>query len=395
MGSPQDDPKTATPSRLIPFALAGSALLVLAAGGLFYYATQTASGPERGDIYKVTVADRVCDPADLTVPAGRATFEIHNASNRPIEWEILDGVYVVEERENIAPGFHSLLTAKLRPGTYEITCGLLSNPRGRLTVTPSEQSEAERVQPPLTAFVGPLSEYKVFLIGQSTALIAASEKLVVAIESGDLETAQAAWQAARLPYKRMEAISNRIADLETLIDPLSDYLELREADAGFTGFHRLEYGLFGQGSLDGLAPVADRLLGDVTELKARLRSMKLLPQDLADSAEREAARLSEGQIVAGENRWSFSDLAEIEANLDGIEKSAGLILPLVEAADPTVAQGMTEALSATRAALTALRTDTSYPAYDQVDAAAREAIANAFRALAEAISALNPAIGLG
>ncbi len=395
MGSPEKDPKVATPSRLIPFALVGSALLVVAAGGLFYYATQTATGPERGDIYKVTVADGTCDPADFTVPAGRATFEIHNASSRPIEWEILDGVYVVEERENIAPGFHSLLTAKLRPGRYEITCGLLSSPRGTLTVTPSDQSEAERIQPPITAFVGPLSEFKVYLIGQSTALVSATKKLDEAIKAGDLDAARAAWYAARLPYKRMEAVSNRIADVENAIDPLSDYLEQRENDPAFTGFHRIEYGLFGQARLDGLAPVAAQLLADVSELKTRLREIKLLPQDLADSAQREAARLSEGQIASGENRWSFSDLAEIEANLDGVEKSVVLIQPLVSAADPAIAQRVTDAVTTARRTLADLKTGDAYPGYDTLNDVARSNLAAAFQSLAEAISALNPAIGLG
>lgn len=395
MGPSEKDAGIATPSRLIPFALAGSALLVVAAAGLFYYASQTATGPERGNIYQVTVADGTCEPADLTVPAGRATFEISNASARPIEWEILDGVYVVEERENIAPGFHSLLTAKLLPGSYEITCGLLSNPRGTLTVIPSEQSEAERAQPPVTAFIGPLSEYKVFLIGQSTALVTATEKLSEAINAGDLPAARSAWHAARLPYKRMEAVTNRIADLENVIDPLSDYLEQRESDAGFTGFHRIEYGLFGQNSIDGLAPVADALLANVTELKTRLRQIKLLPQDLADSAQREAARLSESQIVSGENRWSFSDLAEIEANLDGMEKSVSLILPLAGNADPAIAQRVTDDLAAARSILASFKNGDSYPAYDSLDAAARSKIAAAFQALADAISALNPTIGLG
>ncbi len=395
MGTPQKDLKAAAPSRLIPFALAGSVLLVLAAAGLFYYATQTATGPERGDIYKVTVADGVCDPADLTVPAGRASFEIHNASGRPIEWEILDGVYVVEERENIAPGFHSLLTAKLRPGTYEITCGLLSSPRGRLTVTPSDQSEAERIRPPITAFVGPLSEFKVYLIGQSTALVSATEKLDEAIRSGDLDAARTAWHAARLPYKRIEAVSNRIADLENAIDPLSDYLEQRENDPAFTGFHRIEYGLFGQNTLDGLAPVAGQLLADISELKTRLRETRLLPEDLADSAQREATRLSEGQIASGENRWSFSDLAEIEANLDGMEKSMSLILSLVDAADPAIARRITDTLATARSILAGFKTGDAYPGYDSLDDAARSKLAAAFQSLADAISALNPAIGLG
>ena len=76
-----------------------------------------------------------CEPNELTVPAGRRSFEIHNRSDRPVEWEILDGVMVVAERENIAPGLKSTLEARLRPGDYDITCGLLSNPRGGLHVT--------------------------------------------------------------------------------------------------------------------------------------------------------------------------------------------------------------------------------------------------------------------
>jgi iron uptake system EfeUOB component EfeO/EfeM len=83
----------------------------------------------------VTVTSEGCQPASLTVAAGKTRFMIHNASARALEWEILKGVYVVEERENIAPGFTQKLTATLEPGNYEITCGLLSNPRGKLTVT--------------------------------------------------------------------------------------------------------------------------------------------------------------------------------------------------------------------------------------------------------------------
>lgn len=395
MGLSKTQSKVARPSPLIPYALAGAAILVLASGALFYYASQTARGPERGTVYTVTVVDGRCDPADFTVPAGRTTFDIHNASARPIEWEILDGVYVLEERENIAPGFHSLLTARLQPGRYEITCGLLSSPRGTLTVTPSAQSEAERIQPPLAAFVGPISEYKVFLVTQSTALVAATENLAEVIASEDLEGARQAWRDARLPYKRMESVTNRVADLETAIDPLPDYLEAREADPAFTGFHRIEYGLFGQNSLEGLAPLAEQLLADVTELKARLRSLKLTPEDLAGNAGREAARLSEGQIAAGDNRWSFHDLPELAADLEGIEKGVGLVLPLVAGANPEAAKRVTDDLAAAHAALDALKLDTAWPGYDAVDAGARDALAAAFRALSESISALNPAIGLG
>ncbi len=65
----------------------------------------------------------------MRAAAGTPTFTIHNTSQQAIEWEILDGVMVVAERENIAPGFTVALTPRLDPGSYQMTCGLLSNPR--------------------------------------------------------------------------------------------------------------------------------------------------------------------------------------------------------------------------------------------------------------------------
>ena len=52
----------------------------------------------------------------LTVPAGKTQFTIKNNSMRALEWEILKGVLVVEERENIAPGFIQKMTVDLQPG---------------------------------------------------------------------------------------------------------------------------------------------------------------------------------------------------------------------------------------------------------------------------------------
>src|SRR5882757_8116351 len=88
---------------LMKLAILGAAVLVIVAGVAFYVASQaakrTASGTAENAL-TVTITDATCDPNEITVPAGRATFEIVNKSSRTVEWEILDGVYVVEEREN-------------------------------------------------------------------------------------------------------------------------------------------------------------------------------------------------------------------------------------------------------------------------------------------------------
>lgn len=152
------------PRRRMQLALAGAGLLVLLSGAAFYYATVTARNrAPAADELTITIADRACEPNRLSVPAGRRTFRIVNRSDRAVEWEILDGVMVVAERENIAPGITQTLTAKLSPGQYEITCGLLSNPRGILVVTDSAEAAAEAARPSLLAYIGPLAEYQLYL----------------------------------------------------------------------------------------------------------------------------------------------------------------------------------------------------------------------------------------
>lgn len=96
------------------------------------------AAPARADdppTVNITVTATGCEPANLTVTAGKTLFLIKNASARAIEWEILKGYMVVEERENIIPGFVQKLTATLEAGDYGMTCGLLNNPKGSLKVT--------------------------------------------------------------------------------------------------------------------------------------------------------------------------------------------------------------------------------------------------------------------
>ncbi|MFT3972992.1 MAG: imelysin family protein [Amaricoccus sp.] len=374
-------------------AIGAAALLVVAGLGAFWFAARTSTPEPLDGAIMVTVNDDTCDPADLTVPAGKSTFHIHNASQRPLEWEILDGVMVVAERENITPGLNATLTERLKAGTYDITCGLLSNPRGKLTVVATAASEAAKAAPELRSFIGPLSEYQVYLNRRAGELIEATATLSQAVAAGDLDGARAAWLDARQPWRQMAPVIGRLGDVVNSMDPLADYLEKREADPGFTGFHRIEYGLWAQGSTDGLAPVAATLAAEASTLKDRLKQVKLAPGDLAANAAALAGRVVD-QATASQAPYSHSDLAEFSADLDGIAKSARLVQPLVADAAPQSAAALDTALDGARATLDGFKVDGAFPPYDSVDADGRKRIADAFTKVADTAGALNPAIGL-
>ncbi len=372
--------------------MAGAVVLMLAGGGAFWYAAQRNAASTAGQAADmvVRVGASECRPNEITVPGGRRSFEIVNESDRPIEWEILDGVMVVAERENIAPGFRQILTVQLAPGSYEITCGLLSNPRGTLEVTPSDEAQAAASEVTLKKFLGPLSEYRVYLVTQGRRAVSGAEALRDAIAAGDLEAARAAWLAARAPYRRIEALAMRFSDLENAIDPNAAYLAGREQDPAFTGYHRLEYGLFAQGSLDGLAPLADRLVSDLEALAARLAEARPDPQLLTDLPAALAGQLAQGQIPAGENLYSGSDPADLRASLEGLQKLVGLLHPLLAGADPALDAELGEAMQRVEAALAGL----TAADYREVPQAERDRLAEAMAGLQAPLEKLPAVIGL-
>ncbi|MEZ1318292.1 iron uptake system protein EfeO [Pseudomonas fluorescens] len=395
---PSQTPPQASPPRALRWAVAGSVIVMIAAGGLFYYASKMAAAKRQPhhDEVLVTIHPHSCEPNALTVPAGRASFRIVNRSDRAVEWEILDGVLVVEERENIAPGLSQVINANLLPGDYAITCGLLSNPRGTLHVTPTAASDAAaKAKPSMVAFVGPLSEFRVYLSSQGTALIKAVTALEQAIQAGDLAQAQALYVPARVAYQRLAPAAQRLAELDNRINARADYFEKREQDPGFSGFHRLEFALFHQRSLDGLAPAAQQLLADVTALKQQLLAQSLPPEQLVSIVLRNLDNLGDVRATSGEEeRYSHSDLNGFAGNLDAARKVLDLLRPLLAKSAADLLPPLDNALAGLDAELDRFKAKGGYASYDSVSAEQRQQIADKAKALAHALDAIDPALGL-
>ena len=391
-------PPAATPPRALRWALAGSVIVMIAAGGLFYYASQLAASKRQANHNEVlvTINAHSCEPNALTVPAGKASFRIVNHSDRAVEWEILDGVLVVEERENIAPGLSQIINANLLPGDYAITCGLLSNPRGTLHVTPTAASDAAaKAKPSMVAFIGPLSEFRVYLSSQGNALIQSVSALQQAIDAGDLSQAQALYLPARAAYQRLAPAAQRLAELDNRINARADYFEKREQDPGFVGFHRLEYALFQQRNLAGLAPIAQRLLTDVTSLKQQLLAQSLPPEQLVSIVARNLHSLADGRAGSGEEeRYSHSDLNGFAGNLQAARKVVELLRPLLSKSAASLLPPLDSAVTELAAELNGFKVADGYASYDSVSAEQRKQIANKAKAVADALDGIDPALGL-
>lgn len=374
-------------ARFWRLAVVASALLlvVVLAGGIWLVITKPRAAVDGA--VAVTIGDGTCDPASLTVPAGRVTFAITNAGDRVLEWEILDGVMVVDERENIAPGFTQRLTTRLDPGGYDITCGLVGSPKGRLTVTASDTVAAAR--PSLIDLLGPLAEYRVYLVGELDALVDDTARLAVAVHAGDLAGAQALYAPVRVHYERIAPIAKLFGDLDTAIDVHAEDLPRREADPAFSGFHRLEYLLFAQKTLAGAAPVADRLAADVRDLADRLKGMTVPPERMAGAAAALLQNAAARTLPGAEDRTDGAALDSFRANIDGARKIADLLRPLTAKADPALADRIAAGFADVDAVLAKYAADNATLAD-----ADRTALAAPVATLGDDLAAMRGALGL-
>ena len=340
----------------------------------------------------VVISDKGCEPEALTVAAGKTTFKIRNQSARVVEWEILNGVIVVEERENILPGFVQSLTAQLDPGVYQMTCGLLSNPKGRLTVTAANTAMAE---PSALDLVGPLAEYKVYVIGEINDLVERTKHFAEAVKAGRLEEAQKLYAPSRQPYERIEPIAELFADLDKSIDARADDFEKKEADPAFVGFHRLEKALFADKTTSGMQPLADRLIADVVELKTRVSTLTIPPKKMVGGAAELIEEVASTKISGEEDRYSHTDLSDFQANVDGARKIFDLLHPLLLQRKSDLVARVEKNFSKVDSLLGRYQTeDRRFASYQDLKVSDRNALKGAVTALAEDLALLRGALGL-
>ncbi len=359
-------PKDILPRKLVTAGIVLSAALVVAAGAAFYYASRFSQAERKASAdgaVTVTIAGKSCDPNELTVPAGRTVFQIVNKSDRAVEWEILDGVMVLEERENIAPGFTQSLAATLEPGEYQITCGLLSNPHGTLHVSPAAAGAQTAGQPSMKAFIGAMAEYKVYLAGETDGFVTAASDLAAAIKAGDLAKARLLYQPARVAYAHLLPIAGQISDLDSAIDARADYFEKKEQDPAFGGLHRVEYGLFAQNSLDGLAPVADKLVADAQTLAARIHDLRIMPAQMISGGAAVMDRFATAGPGLDEDRYAHTDLASLQASLLGVQKVTDLLAPVAAKAHSALIEQIGKDIVVLQTTLDTYRRTDAYVSY--------------------------------
>ena len=305
----------------------------------------------------VTVTDAACVPNEIHVREGRNRFVITNASMRPLEWEILDGVMVVDERENIAPGFVQTLTARLRPGRYVMTCGLLTNPRGTLVV--EADPDADKAAPTPLAFVSAQAEYKVYVHQRSADMLRQVADFAGVLRSGDVAAARDMYAPSRQAWQTLAPVAQWLSAPHDRLEGQPALYAGGASDPAFTGWHRIEALLFGGGTADAvqLATLADALQTDAQAFADQINSAKIGAGQILAGAATTAGRIATRKLRGLDNPHAGSDLHDAIANVAGLRRIAAIFSGALSEHAP-------QRLADIDTALTALETGLAAPSPD-------------------------------
>ena len=404
-----------TPSRRALGALAATAVAALALAGCVAKADVAAS-----DTLIVTSSDGACDVSAAAATSGTLAFDVTNSSQQITEFYLLasDGLRIVGEVENIAPGASRTLTVVAQPGDYFTLCkpGMIGEGVGRaaFTVTGDAVAISGEDAQLKEAAVG---LYAAFVKDQVEQLVPAVDEFVAAYAAGDDETARQLFPHIRAFYERIEPVAESLGDL----DPRIDYREVDAVAEGldWTGFHRIEKDLWvpAQDALnaDGETPAwedwapstevqraefGDLLIADVAELNEYVHSDEFV-QALADGGIASISNgaiglldeVATGKITGEEDWWSGTDLYDFQANVEGSKNAFEIVRDFAATKDESLVDEIDAGYAALEEALaTHGSLDTSFINYRELTDADKRELSDLLNALAEPLSQLTVTI---
>jgi iron uptake system component EfeO len=339
-------PQTTRAARTLG-ALATVGIAALALAGCVAKADVAAA-----DTLTVTSTDSACEVSTGSATSGTLTFDVANDSSQVTEFYLLaeDGLRIVGEVENIAPGASRTLTVVAQPGEYFTLCkpGMVGGGVGRAGFSVAGDAvaatgdDAEQKQQAVDL-------YAAFVKDQVGQLLPAVETFVTAYQTGDDAAAREQFPQVRAYYERIEPVAEALGDL----DPRIDYREVDAVAEGldWTGFHRIEKDLWVPArdalNADGETPAwqdwapstederagyGDQLIADVQELYDYVHSADfqaaLDAQGVAGLSNGARALLDEvatGKITGEEDWWSGTDLWDFAANVEGSKMAFSLV----------------------------------------------------------------------
>ncbi|MGA5140227.1 iron uptake transporter permease EfeU [Streptomyces azureus] len=319
------------PAWLIPVAVV--AVPALLAGLVVVLARPEPAGGET-----VAVSAKDCGEGFTAPKPGRQAFQMRNTGDQTSEVYLIDPATnaVYGEIEGLAPGTTRDLVATVAGGTYAWRCV----PADGKAVT----SKAVRVGGAAGAgavvpvseqdLAGPLRAYKAYVNRGLATLVTETRKLGDDIRAGHLDAARADWLTAHRTYASLGAAYGTFEDFDQKINGRPDGLPGGVHDKDFTGFQRIEYGLWHGRAADELKGPAQQLAADSAGLRKAFPHQDFDASDLPLRAHEILENTLQFELTGDTDQGSGTGLATADANLSGTRELLTVLRPLLTTRAP-------------------------------------------------------------
>jgi iron uptake system EfeUOB component EfeO/EfeM len=300
---------------------------------------------------------------------GHQVMALHNTSPDAAQIYLIDpGRHLVyAEARDIAPGSTRALSTTLGSGHYALRC-VFSNG----TVLTSARHDIHGAVAGAVAGVPPMPSldlepathaYRAYVNAGLPPLRAAIGRLAADIDAGDLVRARTDWLPAHLAYERLGAAYNSFGDFDGSMNGDTEGLAGGVHDPDWTGFFRIEYGLWHSDDAATLKPFADGLRSDVSGLIADFPSEDVDPFDLPLWAHEILENALQFQVGGADDYGSGTSLATVYANTEGTLGVLTTLRPLIQVREPALVPAIERGIATVQADLDADRDgDTWIPA---------------------------------
>jgi iron uptake system component EfeO len=184
---------------------------------------------------------------------------------------------------------------------------------------------------PITSddLLAPAKEYHAYVAAGLDTLAGQTAVVAADVSSGNLGAARTAWLPAHLTYERLGAAYDAFGNFDAEIDGRPDGLVGGVGSPQWTGFYRLEYGLWHGQSARELAPVADALAADVRALRASWPGTEINLLDIGLRTHEILENALEFQLTGHDDYGSGTTLATTQANITGTLELLAILHPLL------------------------------------------------------------------
>jgi iron uptake system component EfeO len=305
-----------------------TAALAVAAGVL----TACSGGAPPANL--ISVSNGGCGSSLHLAGPGWQTFQIENSSSESAEIDLINPANgaIYAEVEGLGPGTTGPMRLDMGSGSYAFRCLFddYDPMTGPTTVVGGHVRGTPAILPVTdNDLLAPAREYHAYVAVGLNTLVSQTDAVAADVRSGNLGAARNAWLPAHLSYERLGAAYDSFGTFDDEIDGRPDGLPGGVGSPQWTGFYRLEYGLWHGQSARELTGVANRLDADVRALRTSWPSTEISLLDIGLRTHEILENALEFQLSGHDDYGSGSTLATTQANIEGTLELLAILHPLL------------------------------------------------------------------